>query len=316
MNFTQLEYLKELYVQGTFSAAAKRMHVTQPALSLQIQKLEEELGFKLLDRTKRPLQFTEEGTFFYHKTIEILKMVEELKQASFELSEEIKGNILVGIIPTLSPYLVPLFIDELTHSYPRLQIEVSELKTEEIVSKLKMGDLDCGILSTPVLASGIKFEPLFYERFYAYVSESHRFFHQKNIDVEELDEKEVWYLEEGNCFQNQVNSICKINYQKQTEQNLVYRSSSIESLRRIVENKNGVTFIPELATINIPSELEELIKEFSGEQPVREISLAVPKNYSKERQIAALKTVIVNSIPHRMLNKAKSWVVDTQLKIK
>ena len=190
MNFTQLEYLKELYIQGSFSSAARHLNITQPALSLQIQKLEEELDFKLLDRTKRPLQFTEEGKYFYHKSIEILKMVEELKQVSLELSEEVKGNVLVGIIPTLAPYLVPLFINKLNQSFPELQIEVKELKTEEIISKLKFGDLDCGILSTPVSAGGIHFEVLFYERFYAYVSEKHRWFKEDKIVLDELKEEE------------------------------------------------------------------------------------------------------------------------------
>ena len=315
MNFTQLEYLKELYVQGSFSTAAQKLGITQPALSLQIQKLEEELDFKLLDRTKRPLQFTAEGKYFYHKSIEILKMVDQLKQTSLELSEEVKGNLQVGIIPTLAPYLVPLFVSELNKSYPNLQIDITELKTEEIISKLKLGDLDCGILSTPVEAGGVKFEILFYERFFAYVSENHPWFKNNKVDVEKIKEEEVWYLEEGNCFQNQVNSICQIN-QKKNRQNLVYRSSSIESLRRIVEYKNGITFIPELATINVPSELEELIKEFTGDQPVREISLVVSKNYSKERQVAALKGMIQKSIPKRMLARPKGWIVDTQLEIK
>jgi len=316
MNFTQLEYLKELYVQGSFSAAAQKMSVTQPALSLQIQKLEEELDFKLLDRTKRPIQFTDEGKYFYQKSIEILKMVDQLRQTSAELSEEVKGNLQLGIIPTLAPYLVPLFINELNKSYPNLQIDINELKTEEIIAKLKLGDLDCGILSTPLEASGVIFEPLFYERFYAYVSENHRWFGKDKVDVENIRDEEVWYLEEGNCFQNQVNSICKINYQQQASQNMVYRSNSIESLRRIVENQNGITFIPELATINIPTELEELIKTFTGEQPVREISLALPKNYSKERQVAALKKIVQKSVPKRMLTRPGGWIVDTSLKIK
>ncbi len=316
MNFIQLEYLKELFVQGSFSAAAQKLGVTQPALSLQVQKLEEELEFKLLDRSRRPLQFTEEGKYFYHKSIEILKMVEQLKQISFEISEEVKGNLQIGIIPTLAPYLVPLFINELNNSYANLQINIAELKTEEIIAKLKQGDLDCGILSTPIETNGILFEPLFYERFYAYVSENHSWFKNDKVDLNKISEEEVWYLEEGNCFQNQVNSICKINYQQKTRQNLVYRSSSIESLRRIVENKNGITFIPELATINIPSELEELIKEFDGEQPVREISLIMTKNYTKERQINALKEIILASIPPRMRKKPDSWIVETQLAIK
>lgn len=316
MQFIQLEYLRELYAERSFSAAAYKLGITQPALSLQIQKLEEELDFRLIDRSKRPMQFTEEGKIFYHKSVEILKMVEQLKQVSFEMSEEVKGNLSVGIIPTLAPYLVPLFIGELNTGYPHLQVEVFELKTEEIISRLKLGTLDCGILSTPVSAGGVVFEPLFYERFFAYVAENHRLFNCKKVNVDDLNEEDVWYLEEGNCFQNQVNSICKINIQKETAQNLVYRSSSIESLRRIVENKNGITFIPELATINVPSELEELIKDFSDEHPVREISLLLPKNYSKERQVAALKKIILKSVPKRMLEKPKTWIVDTLLQIK
>ena len=316
MNLTQLEYLKELHVEGSFSAAAQKLGVTQPALSLQIQKLEEELEFKLVDRSKRPMKFTEEGKIFYLKTVEILKMVEQLKQVSFEMSEEVGGTLLAGMIPTLAPYLVPLFINELNLAFPQLRVEIFEIKTEEIISRLKTGSLDCGIISTPVLASGIQFEPLFYERFFAYVSENHLLFNEAKINIDDIDEEDIWYLEEGNCFQNQVNSICKIDNQKKTSQNLVYRSSSIESLRRIVENKNGITFIPELATINIPSEQEDLIREFEGEQPVREISLVTPKNYAKERQVAALKEIIVKSIPRRMLEKPEGFIADTLIQIK
>ena len=152
---------------------------------------------------------------------------------------------------------------------------------------------------------------------FAYISENHPFYNLKKIDIDNLDNKDIWFLDEGNCFQNQVISICRINYQVQTSQNLIYRSNSIESLRRIVENKNGITFIPELATINIPSELEDLVKEISGTPPVREISLVTPKNYSKERQVAALKEIILKSVPRRMLATPESWLVfDSNLKIK
>lgn len=314
MNLNQLEYLKELYLQGNFSRAAEKLNLTQPALSLQIQKLEEEIDFKLLDRTKRPLQFTDEGKLFYQKSLEILKSVGELKQISFEISEEVKGNLSVGIIPTLAPYLVPLFIHQLNSQFPELTLEVSELKTEEIISRLKLGNLDCGIISTPVAAAGVIFTPLFYERFYIYISENHELFKNNSIAADQLNEEEIWYLEEGNCFQNQVNSICKINRRQNNSQNLIYRSSSIESLRKIVENKKGITFLPELATITIPSEFEDLIKDFAGEQPVREISLLTLKSFSKERQVAALLKIISESIPQRMKTKPKSWIVDTNIK--
>lgn len=311
MNVSQLEYLKELHSCGSFSIAAERLGITQPALSLQIQKLEEELEFKLLDRSKRPFRFTEEGQLFYEKSVDILKQIEGLKQISLEIGEEVRGNLKVGIIPTVAPYLVPLFIQQLNTAYPALQVEVSEIKTEEIVSKIKMGNIDCGIISTPVSAKNVVLKPLFYEKFYAYVSVQHPLFEKEDLKLDDISETDVWYLDEGNCFQNQVNSICNINQQKATSQNLVYHSNSIESLRRIVENKNGLTFIPELATINIPAEQEELIKEFSDNQPFREISLVTAMRYAKERQVKALEEIIKQSIPKRMLKKPDSWIVDT-----
>lgn len=313
MNIAQLEYLKELYGCGSFSIAAKRLGITQPALSLQIQKLENELDVKLLDRSKRPIKFTEEGQVFYDKSIDILKQLEQLKQISAELSEEVRGNLKIGIIPTLAPYLLPLFIHQLNADYPALHIEVSELKTEEIIAKIKIGDFDCGIISTPVSFKNLSFLPLFYERFYIYISESHSLFKKDKVDINEIKQEDIWYLDEGNCFQNQVDSICRINQQQKITKNLVFHSNSIESLRRIVENRNGITFLPELATINIPAEQEEMIKEFSSNQPFREISFVSSKRYTKERQVSALHKIIRDSIPQRMLTKPKSWIVDTML---
>ncbi len=313
MNIVQLEYLKEIYVCGSFSVAADRLGLTQPALSLQIQKLEEELEFKLIDRTKRPFQFTDEGKVFYEKSLEILKQIEALKQISINISEEVSGKVRVGVIPTLAPYLVPLFIQQLAKDYPALQLEIYELKTEVIINEIKMGDIDCGIISTPVSATNISVTPLFYERFYAYLSEDHPLFEEDSIDIKSIQQEDIWYLEEGNCFQNQVNSICQLNPQKKNKHQLVYHSNSIESLRRIVEYKRGLTFIPELATINIPAEQEELIKEIVPNEPVREISLITAKRFAKERQVNALQEVIKSSIPARMIKKPQKGIVDTRL---
>jgi LysR family transcriptional regulator, hydrogen peroxide-inducible genes activator len=156
---------------------------------------------------------------------------------------------------------------------------------------------------------------LFFERFFAYVSEKHPQFRKEKLDMDKIPQEDIWYLEEGNCFQNQVNSICKINLQKEKSQNLIYRSNSIESLRRIVENQHGITFIPELATINISSELEELVKSISGQTPVREISLVTTRSNPKDRQITALKETIIQSIPKRMRQKPKGAVIDTNIKV-
>lgn len=315
MNLVQLDYLKALVQHGSFSLAANKLKITQPALSLQIAKLEEELEFRLIDRRKRPVQLTREGELFYEKASEILKMVIDLKQVSYEMGSEIKGHLKVGIIPTLAPYLVSFFSENLNVNFPHLQLEITEQKTEDIIHQVKMGTLDCGILSTPVFAVGVVFERLFYERFFAYVSEKHPQFSNKTLNINNIPEADIWYLEEGNCFQNQVNSICQVNLQKLKSQNLIYRSNSIESLRRIVENKHGITFVPELATINIPSEQEELVKPISGHTPVREISMVTTRNNPKERQISALKETILQSIPKRMQKKPKGAVIDTNIRV-
>lgn len=311
MNFAQLEYLKELYASGSFSQAAKKLGITQPALTLQIQKLEEEIDFKLLDRSKRPFTFTEEGKLFYEKSVEILRQLEQLKQISVEISEEVRGNLKVGIIPTLAPYLVPLFIEKLNTDYPALQLEISEQRTEEIIKEIRLGNLDCGIISTPISTSGMEFLPLFYEKFFIYIAVTHSLFEKDKLLINDINQSDLWYLNEGNCFQNQVNSICGINPQKKGGQNLVFHSNSIESLRRIVESKKGITFIPELATIDIPAEHEDLIKDFASNQPLREISIVASKQYPKERQVSALHKIIQQSVPRRMLKKPDSWIVDT-----
>lgn len=313
MNLAQLEYFREIYITGSFSRAAEKLGITQPALSLQIQKLEEELDFKLIDRARRPLKLTEEGKVLYQKSVEILQQIEQLKDVALDLVEEIKGTLKIGIIPTLSPYLVPLFAGNLNQDYPALQIEIFELRTEEIITQLKMGLLDVGIISTPISEKNINIEPVFYELFFAFVSEKHPWFKCKSINLNEIKEKDIWYLEEGNCFQNQVNSICNISSKHSKARQLVYRSSSIDSLRRIVENERGITFVPELATITIPAEQEEMIKDFEKVKPVREISIITLKKHTKERQILALKTSITASIPKRMLTKPNTWIVDTQL---
>jgi len=313
MNLSQLEYFRELYITGSFSQAAEKLGITQPGLSLQMQKLEEELGFKLIDRARRPLKLTEEGTVFYQKVIEILQQVDQLKDVVLELGEEIKGTLKIGIIPTLAPYLVPLFLKQLSEKYPALQIVVYEKKTEDIIADMKMSHLDCGIISTPISEQNLDIRLLFYERFFAYISDKHPLYPKDSVSIAEIQDCDLWYLEEGNCFQNQVNSICNLSPGIEAGRNLVYRSSSIDSLRHIVENESGITFVPELATVNIPSEQEDMIKEFSDDLPVREISLITLKRSVKERQVSALEKVIRNSIPKRMLENENGRVMDTLL---
>lgn len=315
MNLTQLKYLKALIQYRSFSLAAEKLQITQPALSLQIAKLENEQGFMLVDRRKKPISLTSEGLIFYEKAVEILRMVEELKRVSYKMGDEVKGRIRMGIIPTVAPYLVSLFIDDLHQFFPGLQIEITEKRTEDIIHAIKTGSIDCGIIATPVAAGGVTFEKLFYERFYAYVSDKLTRFTNPTVGIDEIMEEDIWYLEEGNCFFNQVNSLCNINQHRKNYRNLTYRSSSIESLRRIVESQGGITFIPELATINIPPHLEELVKPIADIDPVREISLVSIRNNPKERQIEAVKEIILQNIPRNMKSSPTGTILHTSIKM-
>jgi len=315
MNINQLKYFIELARNRSFSRAAEHVNISQPALSLQIQKLEEEFEYRLIDRTKKPLSLTPEGDLFFEKALKIVQLVEDLSQLSSDIEEQMEGKIRIGIIPTLSPYLVPMFINELNKQHPRLFLEILELNTEEITARLTYNELDLGIIATPVTAKNIEFEPLFYERFFLYVSEKHELYSKENVQLEKLPVEELWYLREGNCFQNQVNSICQIPDYNQTDLSFRYVSYSIESLKRIVENQGGMTFIPELATVNIPSEYENMIKPFEDPAPVREISAAYLKTIGLKKTVRVLLDVLLENIPARMKAKPETRPLDTRVRI-
>lgn len=313
MNINQLKYFVELYRVRNFSKAAENLSISQPALSLQIQKVEEEFGYFLVERNRKPLGITVEGELFFEKAVQVIQMMNDFEQLSFELEEEIKGEIRIGIIPTLSPYLTPLIINPAKKRFPDLKIEIVELVTETILTKLKFNELDAGIISTPVKAANFGFTPLFYEQFFLYVAESHPLYKQSRIKRHEIATDELWYLTEGNCFQNQINSVCAIPSFESVSSSFRYVSSSIESLKRIVESQGGITFIPELATLNVSSEYEDLIKPFEDPIPTREISLVYLKNTGLKKLVRAFMEVILGTIPKRMKERPAFPSLDTRL---
>ena len=316
MNLNQLVYLKELVYTGSFTRAAESCGISQPALSTQIALLEEEMELALVDRSKKPVRLTREGEAIYEIASEILQRMDALKEIPFRLTDRIEGTLMLGIIPTLAPYFVSMIMGEIHRSYPGLELVVEELITEEIILRIRTGHLDAGIISTPVEVRGrLLFQPLFYEKFYLYVPDRHPLFRKSKISMEEIDQDEIWYLQEGNCFRNQVNALCQLAGRRAGKQKLVYYSNSIESLRRIVESRHGLTFIPELATIQLPAEQEEMIKPIAGREPVREISLVSASFLSKKHLLDAFIRTALSQLPAHMKRKPNGDVVDTALKI-
>lgn len=315
MTIEQLEYALAVNQHGTFVKAAAQSFVTQPALTIQIKNLEEELGIIIFDRSKKPLLVTDEGKIFLEKARQIILGIKDLQQVSEQLRQDFQGNIRLGIISTLAPYLVPLFVNQLNAAHPHIYLQVTELLTEGIIEKIKNGQLDAGILATPVHTQGINTEVLFYEKFFFYVTEQHYLYAQQEISLKEIPVDDIWLLSEGNCFRNQVNDICKIEQQALGKRSFSYTSNSIESLKRIVEHQGGITVLPELATLNIPGGKEEMVKPIAGLSPVREISLVTNRAYVKRKLLDKVKEAIRQNIPTGMRSADQNAIVDTKIVI-
>ena len=297
MNIQQLEYIISLSNHHHFVKAAKSCFVTQPTLSMMIQKLEEELEVKIFDRSKQPVVPTKEGEEIIQRAVKILAEIKELRDFAKELKGEISGELNLGIIPTLAPYLLPLFLKSFTGKYPHLKIFIKEMITDEIIDKLKKGEIDIGILATPLSDRRITEIPLFYEEFYAYASKKEKLPRKKYLLPKEIDLNHLWLLEEGHCLRNQVLNLCELRKKDSENINLHYESGSIETLINIVDRHEGVTIIPRLAVLNLKKDQLENVRQFSDPKPVREISLAVKSDFPRKMLLKHLKEEIIKNIP-------------------
>jgi LysR family hydrogen peroxide-inducible transcriptional activator len=315
MTLTQIEYVLAIAEEGSFVEAAKKRFVTQPALTTQVKNLEEELGVMIFDRTKKPIAPTVIGKQIIEQAKEIINQSRKLPDLVKEYQQVEKGDISIGIIPTISPYLVPLFINNFSKDNENTNISVQEEITEEIIHKLKNGQLDAGIIATPIDTTGMVTIPLYYEKFFAYVSRSNPEYTKQEVNISELNVDDIWLLKEGNCFRNQVINICKKSNNQPFRDHFRFESHSIESLVRIVEVKNGITLIPELSLPGIPAKNQDMIKKIEGMTPIREISIVVTRQFLKRRIIDRLQYAIQDSIPKDIWTEKRGEIVDTNVKI-
>ena len=312
MTINQLLYSLELSKHGNFKRAAEKLDISQPALSLQVQKLEEEIGFKLFNRSTNPIQITQDGKLFLTKAQEVMTGVKQLQSFTADLKENYSGRLTVGIIPTLAPFLVPLFIQSIEEDYPNLQLIIYEQITERVVNNVRNGDLDVGIISTPIDVYGIQSIPLFYEQFYVYTAGANA---NAEFKIEDIRSERLWLLDEGNCFRDQINDFCDLKTIREGKK-LIYHSNSIDALIRFVDTKGGVTILPELTSLALNAEQEEHLKTISGKPKAREISLVVTNSYDKKRYIDVLGEYIKKNIPHHMLESHDYEIVDPNIEMK
>ena len=308
MTLTQLEYIVALDTYRNFVLAAEKCFVSQPTLSMQVLKLEELLGAKLFDRTRQPVVPTEIGAEIIEQARTVLNESKKIKEIIASKQGEVSGELKIGIIPTIAPYLLPGVMSKFHDSYPNVQLEIWEYTTEQILEKLKLNLLDCGILATPVEDRSIIETPLFYETFILYVSKTSDLLSKKTVTARDIDPEEVWLLNEGNCMRNQALNICQFK-KKGLEKRFEYNTGSVDSLRRMVDMNNGITILPELAISDFSASQLTQIRHFESPQPSREISLITHRNFLKQNLILRLKKEILQIIPDRMKSRDQKEVI-------
>ena len=308
MNLQQLEYIVAVDTWRHFSTAAEKCFVTQPTLSMMIQKLELELDVKIFDRTRQPVVTTAIGQKIIEQARIVLSEAGNLKKIVDEQKGAVSGELRIGIIPTLAPYLLPLFLTDFLKKYPKLKLKISELTTQQIVEKLEVQKLDAGILATPLKISSIKEMPLFYEQFVVYASQNQEVMKKKYLLAEDIDVNHLWLLEEGHCLRSQVVNLCELKRKETLMQNLDYEAGSIETLKKMVDINNGITILPELALRDLTKAQIKNLRYFKAPAPVREISIVTYRYFVKYNLIEALRKEILAKIPKQMLESSRKEI--------
>jgi LysR family hydrogen peroxide-inducible transcriptional activator len=309
MTITQLEYIIAVATHKNFSVAAEKCFVTQPTLSMQIQKLEGDLGTLIFDRSKQPIMPTEQGIALIAQARIVLAEANRLQEIAKEQQTEIQGELRLGVISTLAPYLLPLFLKKFSDKYPKVSLHIEEMPTERIIENLKNDLLDGGLLATPLLEAQLKEIPLFYEPFMAYVSPDSEVANKRQLIPQDLENQTVFLLGDTHCFRLQVMQICNTQTNKSPNLQLNYKAGSLETLKRMVDLYGGITLLPELAIHTLTEDQFEQIRYFTEPPPAREISLVVHRNFVKQKIFEVLQKEILEVIPKKMLQRGGYQII-------
>lgn len=306
----QLEYIVAVDTYRHFATAAEKCFVTQPTLSMQIKKLEEHLDLIIFDRTKQPVVPTLLGEKVIEQARLVLLESSRINQIIQNEKEDLTGEIRIGVIPTISPYLLPRFTGALKAKYPNVKIKVEELITERIEERLKKDLLDVGIVVTPLHNQGIIEHPLYYEEMLVYSNEKHQLASQPIIDIKDIATPEIWLLSDGHCFRHQVINLCDIQSFQSDSLPFEFEGGNLDTLMRIIDKEGGYTLIPELSGLELQEDKTKQIRKFHDTTPLREVALVYTRKFAKTKLIESLAETIQNNIPEHMLNKKRGTIVE------
>lgn len=305
MTLTQIEYIVAVERNGSFVTAAEKCFVTQPTLSMQIQKLEEELGIKIFDRNHHPIVATDMGKQILEQAKKVLFERNKIDELISAQKDELIGSLNIGIIPTVAPSVLPSTLKSFVKKHPKLDITVTEMSTNQILHKLKEGDLDFGILSTPLHEKSLKETILYYEPYVVYAEKDHKLLTKKTVGAEDLDPNQIWSLGDEHCMRFQVINLCGKQKFYGALNPFNYNSGSIMSLVRMVDINGGFTIVPELSLSLFNEDMLAQVRMFKDPLPVREISLVTNKYFTKNKLSIAFADSLLSGIPESMKAKSK-----------
>ncbi len=311
-SITQLEYIVAVADHLHFAKAAKRCHISQPTLSQQICKAEEELEIKIFDRDKKPVLLTQQGSMIVDQARTILREHKKLSEISRQSLGQLDGPFKIGIIPTVSSMLVPYFVEDFAKRCPKVDLFIDEMNTESLVRNLQQDKLDAAILATPMGAEGLHEDPLYYETFKIYASSGHPLTKKKSCARQDLSGNDLWLLRDGHCFRDQITKYCSIKIAHASQSRSIhFQSGNLETLQRLVARGHGYTLIPSLMLSTMgKDEIKNHIVHFVNPEPAREISLVTHRNQWKNNILEEIRRSILSHLPASVQrSKNKSFEV-------
>jgi LysR family transcriptional regulator, hydrogen peroxide-inducible genes activator len=294
MNVQQLKYIISVSETLSFGKAAKKCFVTQPTLSTMVARFEDEIGIIIFDRKTKPITITQEGENIVKQLKVVTKELDNLEEIVNGLKGIISGTLKIGVIPTVAPFLLPLFLNDFIQKNPKVHFEISEITTEKIISELQHRTLDIGILSTPLDHPDLIEIPLYNEPFLLFDRADK--ISRVVKDINAIDGNRLWLLDEGHCMRAQVETICSLKKKSAINSNMEYKTGTIDTLLRFVKKNNGVTLLPYLSTIDFLAEDKVFLKSFKAPVPARTISLVVHKHFVKKKILEQLKEEVIKCV--------------------
>jgi LysR family hydrogen peroxide-inducible transcriptional activator len=313
MTIQQLEYIIAVDNYRHFAKAAEACYVTQPTLSMMIQKLEDELDVKIFDRSAHPVEPTNTGKKILEQARVSLRHFYQIKEVVDNEKNILTGDFKLGIIPTIAAYIVPELLRCMSETTTGINLNLQETPTAEIVESLLNGKLDGGLAATPLNHPMLVEIPIYYEKFYAYVSPIEGLFENEEVDLSEVDINAVWLLENIHCLRGQIVKLCQMKREqdKAKTTKIKYESGSMDTLINIVDYNGGLTIIPEMTAMGLPEDKQGNLRRLKGDMAVREVSLIVSQDFVRQKMANEIVEMIKKSVPKSMQDtNLKQYIVD------